>query len=197
MVGQHNFVHICQTGVVINRRVQVKENWQVYLLIRVQKLVFKAETLDFVKVERALFGRYLVNRDASDRLVRLVIDLVESKGRLTCIDCQLGRFGLEVPRDLVLRVAHKLYLVLAENVHLIVFKRVVLVRSGHRKTKCLADHIIERHGQKVPTKQQETKAVNSVEFAPLRFGLEDFVYSHCLSAFSHRERQGLLFFLEL
>ena len=50
MVSQHYLIALLQAGIVVDRRVQVKEHRKVYLLLRVQQLVLKAKTLDFVKV---------------------------------------------------------------------------------------------------------------------------------------------------
>lgn len=50
VVGEHDLLYVSQTRVMVNSRVQVEQNWQIDLLLGIQKLVFKAEALNFVEV---------------------------------------------------------------------------------------------------------------------------------------------------
>lgn len=139
---------------MIDGWVQVKKYWKVNLLVRVQQLVFEAKTLNFVEVERNFFWVDLVDGDACDGLVWLVIDLVEGKSGLTSIYDQLRRLGLELPRDLILSMSHELDAVLTEDVHVLLANSVVLVRGRHGEPKSLANHSVERHSEEIASKKE-------------------------------------------
>ena len=77
VVRQSDFFVFCQVWIMVDWWVEIKENWEVNRLIWIQKLILEAEALNFVKVQGAFLGEYLVNGDASDRLIRAIVHFIE------------------------------------------------------------------------------------------------------------------------
>lgn len=77
MVGEDEVPLVPYDWVVVDRRIQVKQDGQVNRLLGVQELVLKAETLDLVEVGRHLIRVNLVHSDTCNGLIRPIVDLVE------------------------------------------------------------------------------------------------------------------------
>ena len=91
MVRKGNLFLLFEVRIEVDRWVKVEENGEIQRLIRVQQLVFEAEALNFVEVHGTLLGENLVDRDASDRLVRPIVHFIKGQGCLTGIDEELWR----------------------------------------------------------------------------------------------------------
>lgn len=51
LIGEDDFFNLLQSRVMIDSRVQVEEDWEVYVFLWLEKLIFKAKALDFIEVE--------------------------------------------------------------------------------------------------------------------------------------------------
>ena len=76
---------------MIYSRIQVEEQGKIYRLVWIQKLVFKAEALDFIEIKGDFFGEYLIDRNSSDRFVRSIVHLVKGESSFTCVHNKLRR----------------------------------------------------------------------------------------------------------
>jgi len=145
VIREHNLMQVCEIRVMADWGVQVKQHWQVHLLLRVQQLILEAETLDFVEVQGALLRENLVDSNSRDWLIRPVVHLIEGKGSLTSIHSQLLSFRLKVPRNVVLGLPAELDFVLTEYVDVLLFGAVVSRVLTHSEAECLAHNIVKWH----------------------------------------------------
>ena len=98
-------------------------------------------------------------------------------------------------------------LVLSEDADLVVSEPVVGVVLLHREAERLADHIVERHRQKVAPQQHEHHAEDPVELTPPGLFLENLIDLNCLTPLSNLDGKclflsldvdlGLLLFIDL
>ena len=192
MVGQEDFLAVGEVGVVADGGVDVEEERQVEGLVGVDQLVLETEALDFVEIEGRLLGVDLVDGDACDGSVGAVEDLVEAEGGLARIDDDRRRGRLELPWDLVLRVAHEGDPELPVHVDLTIFELVLFSVLAQSEAEGLADDVVEGVRQEVAAEQKENNSVNAVELAPLRFLPEDLVHLRGLSTLPHLQGQALV-----
>ena len=195
MVSKDNLFVTFKCGIMVNSRVQVEQQWQINLLLWIQKLIFEAKALNFVEINGDLLWADLVDSDSSNWFIRSVVNFVECKCCLASIYDKLSSFWLEFPRNLIFSVTHESYGVFSEHVDFFFCKSIVLRMLRHRESQSLANNIVERNGQKVATKQKQTETVNSVKLTPFGFFFENFIHLHCLTAFSYTKRK--LFLLQL
>ena len=167
VVRQSDFFVLCQIWIMVDWWVEIKEYWKVNWLIWIQKLILEAEALDFVEVESTFFGKNLVNGNASYRLVRAIVHLIECEGSLASIDQELSRLGLEFPRDLILSMAHEANPPLTEHIYFLRCHSIVLCMLWHSEAKCLTDYVIKGHSQEVATEEKQTEPIDTIEFTPL------------------------------
>lgn len=169
VVRQSDFFVLCQVWIMVDWWVEIKEYWEVNWLIWIQKLILEAEALDFVEVESTFFGEDLVNGNASDRLIRAIVHLIECESSLTCIDQELSRLGLEFPRDLILSMAHETNPPLTEHIYFLRCHSIVLCMLWHSEAKCLTDYVIKGHSQEIAAEEKQTEPIDAIELTPLCF----------------------------
>ena len=131
----------------------------------------------------------MVDCNASNWLVRAIVDFVKSKGRLASINDELTRLRLELPGNFVLCISHEAHTPLAKDIHFFGVGTVVLRMLTHREAKSLANDVVEGHSEEVTTKKEQTHAVDSVKLAPLGLLFEYFVDLDGLTPFSHLNRE--------
>lgn len=141
---------------MVNSRIEIEQNRQIHLFLRVQQLVFKAETLNFVEVQSDFFWVHLVYCDSSYWLVRFIVHFVEGKGCLTCIDLQLCSLWLEIPWNAVLCMTTKVHSVLSKDVDFIICETIVLIVIARFKPKNLANYVVKRHSKEVASQEKQT-----------------------------------------
>jgi hypothetical protein len=151
----------------------------------IEQLVFKAETLDFVEIQGNFFRTNLVNSDACYWFIRPIVDFVKCKGSLASINYKLCCFWLKLPWYFVFSMTHKLNFVLTKDINFIISKSIVLGMLRHCKSKCLTDHIIKWHSEKVASNQQQTYTIYSIKFTPFCFFFKNFIYLHGLASLSY------------
>ena len=88
-------------------------------------------------------------------------------------------------------------LILSKDADLIISEPVVGVVLLHREAKRLADHIVERHRQKVAPQQHEHHAEDPVELAPPSLLLENLIDLDCLTPLSNLDRKCLFLSLDV
>lgn len=96
-VGESEASHSCHGRIVIELRVNVKENWHVHLFVWIKNLLLETEALNLVKVLASIEGDYIIRRYASHWLVCWVSSCVEGQSSFSRHHCNLFLLWFEMP----------------------------------------------------------------------------------------------------
>lgn len=86
IILEKDVFHVFQCRVIVDGWIKVEEHRQLYFFSRGKQLIFKAETLNFVKVNHSIIWFNLVYWKTNYRFVWPVISFVEDKGCFSSID---------------------------------------------------------------------------------------------------------------
>jgi hypothetical protein len=169
LIGEDDFFNLLQSRVMIDSRVQVEEDWEVYVFLWLEKLIFKAKALDFIEVEDWVIWVHLVDWQPNDWLIWVIVGLVEHKSSLSCVDYHMRHLRLEPPVHVRVHPCFEMNCPFLMHIQVLCINLVVYMRRLDGETPSLTEDFIERNDERAESNKEDWDSCKHAKRAPSLF----------------------------